>query len=126
MTVLEEGLHHIHTIVVTEEHSPRHLAPTIVLSTPSMIGFMERAATSAVQPALDDQTTVGTHVNVSHEAAARDGETVSFEATLTAVNGRRLEFDVIARVGDKVIGRGTHQRAVINRDRFRSNPDSIE
>jgi len=118
MTELERGLKHRHTVIVTEAHSPSHLAPTVVLSTPSMIGFMERAATKAVQASLGDLTSVGTHVNVSHEAAARAGETVTFEATLTDIDGRRLEFAVIARVDDKVIGRGTHQRTIIDREGF--------
>jgi len=114
MSELQPGLRHTHTITVTKEYSPRHLAPAVVLSTPSMIGFMERAATLSVQPLLGEQTTVGTHVNVSHEAAARDGQVVTFEATLTSVEGRRLEFDVLARIDNQVIGRGTHQRTIVN------------
>lgn len=118
MTDLQRGLRHSHTVTVTNAYSPSHLAPTVVLSTPSMIGFMERAATMAVQDALGHRTSVGTHVNVSHEAAAREGEAVTFEATLTAIDGRRLEFDVMARVGDRVIGRGSHQRTIIDREGF--------
>ncbi len=117
--MLSPGLRHSFEVEVTADRSPAHLAPTIVLSTPDMIGFMERAAKDAVQRALvDGETTVGTHVNVSHERAARGGEHVVFAAVLRSVDGRRLEFDVSATVGDTVIGRGTHQRTIVDRGRF--------
>lgn len=100
--------------------TPRHLAPLVVLATPEMIRLMEEASTAAVQPALegDGQTTVGTHVDVSHESAARDGEEVTVEAELVAIDGPRLSFRVEARVGDRIVGRGTHRRYVIDRSRF--------
>ncbi len=116
---LTAGIENVEQVTVTADMSPPHLAPTIVLSTPKMIELMEWAATRAVQPVLgDDRTSVGTHVNVSHEAAAREGEVVTVAATLTAVNRRRLTFAVSATVGDRVIGRGTHERFVIDRNRF--------
>lgn len=106
--------------VVTADMTPHHLAPIVVLSTPEMIGMMEEAATRAVQPHLDelDQTTVGTHVDVSHESAAREGEEVEVEAELSAVDGPRLSFRVEARVGDRIIGRGNHRRYIVDRSRF--------
>ena len=90
-----------------------------VLSTPHMIGFMERTCRNLVLPMLDaGQDTVGTHVNVSHQAAAPMGSTVKFFAELTAVNRRRLEFNVRATMGETVIGAGTHQRAIIEVSNF--------
>lgn len=111
---------HTTTTTVTADLSPVHLAPIVVLSTPDMIRLMEEASTAAVQPQLEagDQTTVGTHVDVSHEAAAREGEQVTVEAELTTVSGPRLTFRVEARVGERVIGRGTHRRHVVDRSRF--------
>lgn len=105
---------------MTVELSPPHLAPTVVLSTPDMIRLMEETATMAVQPVLEDydQTTVGTHVDVSHESAARGGETVTVTAVLENVDGSRLAFNVEARVDDRVVGRGTHRRYVVDRSRF--------
>ena len=85
-----------------------------VLSTPQMILYMERASWQLALPMLDPgQNTVGTHVNVSHQAAAPMGATVLFTSELLAVNKRRLEFRVSARMGTKIIGEGTHQRAII-------------
>jgi predicted thioesterase len=90
-----------------------------VLSTPQMILGMERTCRNLVLPMLDaGHDTVGTHVNVSHQAAAPMGATVIFSAELLAVNKRRLEFHVAARVGDRIIGEGTHQRAIVEVRRF--------
>lgn len=114
------GDSHTLTVQVERDMTPRHLAPLVVLATPEMIRLMEEAATTSVQAGLedDDQTTVGTHVDVSHEAAARGGEEVTVEAELVAIDGPRLTFRVEARVDDRIIGRGTHRRYVVDRSRF--------
>ena len=103
---------------VTDDMSPPHL-PMKVLSTPSMIGLMERTCLESVIDHLDaNESTVGTHVCVSHVAAAASGETVTINARLTEINRRRLTFEVKATAGDKLLGEGTHQRAVIDTSRF--------
>jgi fluoroacetyl-CoA thioesterase len=85
-----------------------------------MIGFMEGTCRNLVLCMLDPgHDTVGTHVNVYHRAAAPMGSTVCFRAVLTGVNERRLQFSVKATTGDKVIGEGTHERAVIDVRRFK-------
>ena len=120
MSALELGLSNRRVVNVTADLSPPHLAPTVVLSTPDMIRLMEETCTAAIQPLIeaDDQTSVGTHVNVSHEAAAADGEEVEVSCELIEVDRRRLTFLVEARVGDRIIGRGTHHRHIIDRSRF--------
>lgn len=117
---LQTGTTHTMTVTVTADMAPEHLGGTVVLSTPRMIGLMEEASTKAAQPHLDadGQTTVGTHVDVSHESAAREGEEVVVESELVAISGPRLTFRVEARVGERIIGRGTHRRHVIDRSRF--------
>jgi fluoroacetyl-CoA thioesterase len=90
-----------------------------VLSTPQMILFMERTCRNLILSMVDPgNDTVGTHVNVSHCAAAPMGSKVSFTAELLAVNNRRAEFRVEATFGQKIIGEGTHQRAIIEVSRF--------
>ena len=90
-----------------------------VFATPSMIALMEKAALTAVKPYLaEGETTVGTEIHVTHDAAVPVGETVVAEAELVAVDRRRLDFTVIARVGDELIGKGTHTRFVVNEERF--------
>jgi len=90
-----------------------------VLSTPQMILCMERTCRNLILSMLDPgHDTVGTHVNVWHRAAAPLGAKVIVFAELLAVNDRRAEFRVEARLGEKIVGEGTHQRAIIDTARF--------
>jgi len=90
-----------------------------VLSTPQMIGRMERTCRDTVLPLLDPgHDTVGTHVNVAHLAAAPIGMTVTFTAEVIGVDGRRVEFRVEAHDEKEKIGEGTHQRTIINVAKF--------
>jgi predicted thioesterase len=90
-----------------------------VLSTPHMIGYMERTARDAVLPLLDAGfDTVGTHVDVYHLAAAPIGAVVTFTAEVVAVDGRRIQFRVEAWDETEKIGEGTHERAIINVAKF--------
>jgi fluoroacetyl-CoA thioesterase len=90
-----------------------------VLSTPHMIGYMERTCRNAVLPLLDSgYDTVGTEVHVSHLAAAPIGTVVTFQAEVTGVNDRRVQFRVEAWREDEKVGEGTHERAIINVAKF--------
>ena len=90
-----------------------------VLSTPHMIGYMERTSRDAVLPLLDAGfDTVGTHVDVYHLAAAPVGAVVTFTAEVVAVDGRRIQFRVEAWDEQEKIGEGTHERAIINVAKF--------
>lgn len=88
-----------------------------VLSTPGMIGMMERTASMLVYPALDDgKATVGFEVNVRHVGAARKGERCRVHARLEEiVDGRKLRFAVEVMAEDgRTIGVGRHERRVID------------
>ena len=90
-----------------------------VLATPAMVALMENAAMNAVAPHLEDgQTTVGSHIETSHLKPSFIGTTVAATATLTAVEGRKLTFAIEAYEGETLIGRGTHVRYIVSRDRF--------
>jgi fluoroacetyl-CoA thioesterase len=90
-----------------------------VLSTPRMIGLMEKTCRDSVLPLLESgYDTVGTHVNVAHLAAAPMGSRVTFRAEVIGVNDRRVEFRVEASTEQEKIGEGTHQRTIINVARF--------
>jgi fluoroacetyl-CoA thioesterase len=90
-----------------------------VLSTPHMIGFMERTCRDTVFPLLDPgHDTVGTHVNVAHLAAAPLGMSVTFTAEVLSATDRRIQFRVEAFDEKEKIGEGTHERAIINIAKF--------
>ena len=101
-------------VVVDEQLVVKHTGGDGVLSTPSMIGLMERAGIQAVQAALPDgYTTVGFEVHVKHFAATPKGKTVTARAELLEVDGRKLRFKVEAHDDEKKVGEGTHRRAII-------------
>ena len=87
-----------------------------VLSTPGMIGMMERNAAILAREHLEEgKATVGFEVCVKHVAGAVEGASLTAHATLReVVDGRKLRFDVEVREGDRVIGVGTHERRVID------------
>ncbi|MGP1349954.1 MAG: thioesterase family protein [Stomatobaculum sp.] len=92
-----------------------------VFATPRMIAWIEYTAARSVEDALEaGKTTVGTIVNVSHVAATPAGMKVRIETELTEVsaNGKLLTFRVSASDEAGLIGEGTHQRAVVDRERF--------
>ena len=111
---LKPGMKAEITTVVDEKLVVKHVGGDGVLSTPSMIGLMERAGIQAVQPYLPEgHTTVGFEVNVKHIASTPFGKKVTVRAELTEVDGRKLRFKVEAHDGDKKVGEGTHRRAII-------------
>ncbi len=90
-----------------------------VFATPGMIALMEQAACNAVAACLDEESTsVGTLVNVTHDAATGMGKAVTATATLVEVEGRKLVFEVTAADEDKQIGKGRHERFIINKEKF--------
>ncbi len=118
---LERGLHGSVSTVVVEAITAiaQGTGPVRSLSTPAMAALMEKAALAAIADHLPPgQATVGTHLNISHLAPTRIGMTVRASATLVEVEGRRLVFEVSAEDQAGVVGRGTHERAVIVLDAF--------
>ena len=89
-----------------------------VLSTPGMIGMVERNAALLSASALPDgKGSVGFEVCVKHVAAAVGGTTCTVTARLLEiVDDRKLRFDVEVRAGERTIGVGTHERRVIDLD----------
>jgi len=91
-----------------------HVGGKGVFATPAMIGLMEGASHKAVEDLLPDgQTTVGYEVHVRHLAPAPPGSTVVVVSRLAEVNGNKLLFEVTCFLGDKLIGSGTHKRAIV-------------
>ena len=122
METLTTGLTHTSQLTVTEQFTAQAMGSgdMPVLATPAMIALMENAAMTAVAPALHDgDTTVGTMMNCTHDRASAIGAVITATATLTAVNGRALTFSVEAKDNaGNVIGKGTHTRFIVTRERF--------
>ena len=92
-----------------------------VLATPSMMALMENAAMQAVADHLPEgSTTVGGHIASSHLKPSKLGDTVTATATVTKVDGKKIEFKIEARCGDTLLGEGTHLRFIVDREKFMS------
>lgn len=90
-----------------------------VLATAFMVGLIERACIELLSDRLaPGQRSVGTHINVSHLAPTAIGQPVTAAVTLEAVRGRRFSFQVSVRDDIELIGKGRHERFVIDLDRF--------
>lgn len=90
-----------------------------VFATPAMVALMENAAMNAVAPALPQgSTTVGAEMNTTHIKPSAIGAKVQATATLTAIEGRKLTFAVEAADEAGTIGKGTHVRFIVDKERF--------
>ncbi len=109
------------TWVVCREHLASAFGSGLVdaLATPVLVGLCEEASRTMVEPHLPEgQKTVGTAVSLTHTAATPLGMKVTVRATLTAIEGRKLTFEV--ECGDEIepIGRCSHTRFIIDSARF--------
>ncbi len=118
---LRPGLTGTYRVVVADEHT----APFVgsgkvrVLATPVMINLIEAAALACCEHLLPEgQQSLGIHLDVRHIAATPVGMAVTATAELVKVEGRTLTFRVEARDERELIGDGTHQRVVVNVERF--------
>ena len=95
-----------------------------VFATPAMIALIEETAWRSVVPYLQPgEGTVGTALNVRHLAATPEGQWVSCETELTLVDRRRLVFAVKVYDAFGVVGEGTHERFVIQYEKFLKKVD---
>ena len=108
------------TVPALYPESAEFVAMPEVFATGFLVGLLEWACIKAINPHIDwpDEQTVGTHIDVSHEAATPPGLEVTAAVELIAVEGRKLIFAVKAHDGVDLISKGRHERFVINRERF--------
>ncbi len=80
---------------------------------------METAAYEAIKPHLEPgEASVGTGFQFEHLALTPAGEIVVATAKVTAVDGKRVTFELEARDSHELVARGTHVRAIIDKKRF--------
>lgn len=125
---LKPGIKYQHKFLVPESKTVPSLYPEAeeflampeVFATGFLVGFLEWSCIKAIKPHLDwpNEQSVGTHIDVSHEAATPPGLEVTASVELIEVDGRRLVFSVEAHDGVDLISRGRHERFVIIKDKF--------
>ena len=127
-TSLKVGLCYQHKFTVPKSKTVPNLYPESeefkimpeVFATGYLVGFLEWACILAIKPHLDwpMEQSVGTHINVSHEAATPVGHEVIADVELVKMDGKKLTFNVEARDRVDVISKGTHERYVIIKEKF--------
>jgi fluoroacetyl-CoA thioesterase len=125
---LKPGIRYEHKFVIPRSKTVPALYPESeefaampeVFATGFLVGLLEWACIKSINPYIDwpQEQTVGTHIDVSHEAATPPGLEVTVTVELTAVEGRRLVFAVEAHDGVDLISKGRHERFVINKEKF--------
>ncbi|MEW8507181.1 MAG: thioesterase family protein [Candidatus Thiodiazotropha sp.] len=125
---LKPGIRYDHKFLITSNKTVPNLYPESeefvlmpeVFATGFLVGFLEWACIKAINPHLDwpAEQTVGIHVDLSHEAATPPGLEVTATVELVKIEGRKLVFEVEAHDGVDLISKGTHERFVINKDKF--------
>ena len=119
---LEVGIKGTCTVTADESNSAKTMrSGTLdVFATPAMIALMEKTAWTSVAPYLEPgEGTVGSHLDISHDAPTPLGMTITCESELVEIDGRKLVFSVSAKdEKGTVIGRGTHERFVILEEKF--------
>ncbi len=117
---LEPGTYKSEEVPTKAGEGVTHMGPIAMLSTPSVIGAMEGVCMRMMQDHLEwPRTSVGARVDIRHLAPAPAGEPVRIEATYLRQEGRRYIFEVRALSGEKKIGEGLHERAVVDPSRPR-------
>ncbi|MBL8485222.1 MAG: thioesterase family protein, partial [Rhodocyclaceae bacterium] len=109
------------TVPALYPESPDFLAMPEVFATGFYVGMLEWACLMAIKPYIDwpRVQSVGTHIDVNHCAGTPVGLEVVAKARLTEVDGRRLCFEVEAYDNQELIGKGRHERFLIETDRFK-------
>ena len=124
---LKAGLEHSFTYQVPVEKTVPHVfqesdlfqAMPSVFATAFMVGFMEWACMEALRPYLEeDECTLGTMINVSHQAATPPGMQVTAQVRLLELDGKRTLWEIEARDEAELIGKGTHERFTVNSEKF--------
>ncbi len=125
---LKPGLTYEYRFVVPENKTVPYLYPEAeefqvmpkVFATGFLVGLMEWACIKAINPHIDwpKEQTVGTHVNISHQAATPVGFEVTVKVELLKVEGKKLTFAIEAHDGVDTISKGTHERFIINQEKF--------
>ncbi|MBQ3824081.1 MAG: thioesterase family protein [Clostridia bacterium] len=125
--MLNAGITNEKKLFVTDENTAinLHSGALPVFSTPSMIAAMEGCCAESVEPFMESgATTVGIKLDVSHEAATPVGEEITVRSRLADIDGKKLIFEVEAFSRIERIGRGVHERFIVNAERFLSKTNA--
>lgn len=109
------------TLTVSEDQLACKVGSGIVsvYATPMMIASMEHTACTCLNQFLDEgETSVGVMMNTTHDAATPAGMNVIVTAVITAVDRKKVSFEIIAKDEVNTIGKAVHERFIVNKEKF--------
>ena len=118
---IEIGIKGLAQALVEQEDTAKAVGSgdLLVYATPCMVALMEGAACESIAPFLaEGESSVGTMMNVSHTSATPVGMEVRAESVVTAAEGRKITFEIVAYDECGEIGRAVHERVIIKAERF--------
>ncbi|MBQ9763102.1 MAG: thioesterase family protein [Phascolarctobacterium sp.] len=121
MANLQAGLNGTATTIVSDKNTAQTMrsGSLPVFATPAMCALMEEAACAALVGCLEPgMGSVGVSLNITHNAPTALNSEVTATAQLTSIEGRKLTFAVVAKDEHGVIGKGTHERFIIDNEKF--------
>ncbi|MBO5247664.1 MAG: thioesterase family protein [Eubacterium sp.] len=121
--MLENGIKGTQTVTVNEKNTALAMGSGVleVFATPAMIALMEETCWRSIADALgEENTSVGTLLEIRHTAPTPVGMNVTCESTLTEIDGRRLVFQVTAYDEKGTVGEGKHERFVVQKEKFQN------
>lgn len=124
--MLKVGIKGRQEMVVTESDTAKAVGSGLmdVFATPAMLALMEKTAFMSVLPELQEGCgTVGIRVDIEHMAPSPVGMKIQCDSELVAIEGRKLIFHVEASDEQGLIGRGTHERFLIETEKFQEKTD---
>lgn len=128
MKMVDVGIEFEKSFIVEDAHLAKNVGSgsVSVLGTPMMIAFIENTAAESIKKYLEeDDTTVGSHLDVTHEAPTPVGMKVTIKIKVSSVkNEKIINFDVEAYDEAGLIGKGTHTRVLVNKIRFEEKANS--
>ncbi len=121
---LKVGMTYQYSSIATPERSARAMGSggLPVFATPALVAMMECACYNCVKEAVPEgSTTVGTALNIKHLSATPEGMNITAECELIEIDRRRLTFRVAAFDECGKIGEGTHERFIVDVEKFMEN-----
>lgn len=119
--MLKIGIKHTEKLIISTKHTAKSIQSggIDVLASPVLIGLMEKCAWKSVLSFMEQgYDTVGTSINMHHLYPSPINAKIHCESKLIAVNNRELVFQINAYHNDIKIAEATHNRFIINIDRF--------
>ena len=125
--MLKTGINGHQELVVTQELTAKNMGSGVmdVFATPAMLALMEKTAFTSVAEYLNEGCgSVGTKVDIEHVASSPVGMKITCDSELIEVEGRKLVFKVEAYDEKGLIGKGTHERFIVENKKFQEKTDN--